>query len=95
MHITKSDVEKIADLAKLRLSEEEKETFRGHLEQMLVYVEKLNELNTEGVEPTYFVENLTDVMREDRTGESLTREEALKNAPAQGGGFFRVPKVIT
>ena len=94
VHIKKSDVEKIADLARLRLSEEEKETFRGQLEQILVYVDILNELDTDNVRSTHLHENQADVMREDRAEASLTREEALKNAPTQGDGFFRVPKVI-
>ncbi|MBN2031624.1 Asp-tRNA(Asn)/Glu-tRNA(Gln) amidotransferase subunit GatC [bacterium] len=94
MRIQKEDVEKIAKLAKLQFSEDEIEKFRGHLEEILTYVNKLNELNTDGVEPTYYVQHAGDVMREDRVKPSLPREEALKNAPAQDKGFFRVPKVI-
>ena len=93
--ITKLDVEKIANLARLRLSEEEKEKHRNHLENILAYVEKLNELNTESVEPMCFGQRACEVMREDRTDNSLNRDEVLRNAPAHDDDFFRSPKVIT
>lgn len=95
MQITKEDVDKVVSLAKLHFSEEEKEKFRGHLDQILTYVEKLNELNTEDVEPTYYVQHTGEVMREDRVEKSLSQEEALKNAPAKVRGFVCVPKVIS
>ncbi len=94
MRITKEDVEKIAKLAKLSFSEDEIEKFRGHLDEILTYVDKLNELDTEHVDPTYYVQHVTDVMREDQLKESLPRENVLRNAPAQAKGFFRVPKII-
>ena len=93
--ITITDIEKISQLTKLRLSDEEKEIFRGHLQQMIEYVEKLNELDTDDVEPTYFMEHSTNVLREDHLGESLNRNDALKNASSKKEGFFRVPKVIS
>ena len=95
MRITIEDVEKIAALAKLHLDEEEKDRYRAHLEQILTYVQKLNELNTEDIEPTYYVQYSEDVMREDRAEPSLPREKALQNAPLQAHGFVRVPKVIS
>lgn len=95
MEVCRKEVEKIAKLAKLHLLEEEKDKFRGHLNQILDYVEKLDELDTEDVEPTSYVQHSGDVMREDRVGESLPRREALRNAPATDGGFIRVPKVIS
>lgn len=95
MEVCKKEVEKIAKLAKLHLSEEEKDKFRGHLNQILAYVEKLNELDTEDVEPTSYVQHSGDVMREDRVMESLPQREALRNAPAKDCGFIRVPKVIS
>jgi aspartyl-tRNA(Asn)/glutamyl-tRNA(Gln) amidotransferase subunit C len=94
MRIQKEDVKKIAKLAKLQFSDDEIETFQGHLEEILDYVNKLNELNTDHVEPTYYVQHTGEVMREDQEKHSLPREEALKNAPAQDKGFFRVPKII-
>ena len=94
MKIQREDVEKIAKLAKLQFSDDEIETFRGHLEEILNYVNQLNELNTEGVEPTYYVQHTGDVMREDVVKPSLPGDKSLKNAPAEGKGFFRVPKII-
>ena len=94
MRVTKADVGKLASLARLRLSEEEKEKYRGHLEQILTYVEKLNDLNTEEVEPTTFVRQSEEVMREDEVEPSLYRRDVIKNAPAHSRGFFGVPKVI-
>jgi aspartyl-tRNA(Asn)/glutamyl-tRNA(Gln) amidotransferase subunit C len=94
MRVTIQDVEKIAGLAKLSVSEEEKVKFRKQLDEMLDYVEKLNELDTDGVEPTFFVQHDLAGTREDLATESLPRDEALRNAPAQTLGFFRVPKII-
>ena len=94
MRITKDDVEKVAKLAKLRLSEEEKERFRGDLEQILGYVEKLNEVDTESVAPTEFGHSSITTLREDKVESSLPQDDALRNAPARKNGFFRVPKVI-
>ena len=94
MRITKEDVEKIAELAKLDVSEDEIEMYRSHLDQILDYVQKLNELDTENIEPTYYVQHSGDVLREDKAKSSLPREKALENAPAQTKGFVRVPRVI-
>jgi len=95
MAITISDVEKIAQLAKLKLTQDEKEKFTKELSQIIVYVEKLNELNLENVSPTSHVVDLKNVMREDEVKPWLNQEEALMNAPARHGGFFSVPKVIS
>ncbi len=75
-------------------SEEEKAKYRLQMDAMLDYVAKLNELDTENVEPTFYVQHPAEGLREDRVAESLPREEVLKNAPAHTLGFFRVPKVI-
>ena len=94
MRITKDDVEKVAKLAKLQLSEEEKERFRGDLEQILGYVDKLSEVDTESVVPTEYGHSSSTTLREDRIEPSLPQDEAIRNAPEQKDGFFRVPKVI-
>jgi len=94
MRVTVQDVEKIAELAKLSVTEDEKVEFRKRLDEMLDYVDQLNTLNTEGIEPTFFVQHGTEGSREDRISESLPRDEALRNAPAHTLGFFRVPKII-
>lgn len=92
--ITDQDVEKIAALAKLRFSKTERESYRVHLQEIISYVEKLNELDTESVDPTFSVQHRKQALRSDIVKTSLPQEEALKNAPAQSRGFFRVPKVI-
>jgi aspartyl-tRNA(Asn)/glutamyl-tRNA(Gln) amidotransferase subunit C len=94
MRIDKKQVEHIARLARLAISEEEKELFGSQLSKVLEYIEKLNELDTKDVEPTSHVVALTNVMREDAPAASLPQEEALRNAPDRAGGFYRVPRII-
>ena len=94
MAITIEQVEHIARLARLQFSDAEKETLSEELSQILQYMEKLNELDTEGVEPLSHPTELVNIMRPDEVQPSLTREEALKNAPSKQDGFFKVPKVI-
>jgi aspartyl-tRNA(Asn)/glutamyl-tRNA(Gln) amidotransferase subunit C len=94
MPITKKDVVHVAELARLALTEEETELYTTQLQRILGYVEKLKELETEGVEPTSYTVPLTRVMREDRVKESLSQEDALKNAPAKEKGLFKVPQII-
>ena len=95
MPITIEDVENIAKLARLRFSEEEKQKFTRQLAEIISYVEKLNELDTENVPPTYHVLPLTNVSRKDEVKTWLTQEEALRNAPKKFRGFFSVPEVIS
>ena len=95
MGITRADVEKIATLAKLKFSDDEKEKLIEELAQIIAYVEKLNELDLENVPPTSHVLDLKNVMRDDEVRSGLSQEEALMNAPAKHRGFFSVPKVIT
>ena len=92
--ITKKDVEYVAKLARLKLSEKEKEKFAKHLDQILKYIDKLNELDTKKVKPTSHVLPLKYVFREDKVGKSLKVEKVLENAPEKVKGFFKVPKVI-
>jgi aspartyl-tRNA(Asn)/glutamyl-tRNA(Gln) amidotransferase subunit C len=94
MVITKSDVEKVAQLAKLKFSETEKERFAHQLSDIVGYMEKLNELDTSDVPVTSHVLNITNVMREDKMEPWLSQDEALANAPVKRMGFFSVPKVI-
>lgn len=94
MKITKEEIEHIAMLARLSLSENEKELFRSQLSNILDYIEKLNELDTKEIEPTSHVLSLSNVMRDDIPTSSIPREEALMNAPARTEKFFRVPKII-
>jgi len=94
MAITIEQVEYIARLARLEFSDAEKVTLSVELSQILQYMEKLNELDTEGVEPLSHPTELVNIMRPDEIKPSFTPEEALKNAPAKQDGFFKVPKVI-
>jgi aspartyl-tRNA(Asn)/glutamyl-tRNA(Gln) amidotransferase subunit C len=94
MKISKQEVEHVAKLARLELSEQEKEELTDQLSNILTYVEKLNELDTSGVEPTSHVLDINNVMRDDVAGESLTQERALANAPEKAAGHYKVPKII-
>lgn len=87
-------VENLAKLARLRFDEQEKSEIRADLQQMISFIEKLNEVNTEGVQPLLHMSTNTNILRDDIVSGSITREEGLKNAPDADGVFFRVPKVI-
>ncbi|GIP24381.1 MULTISPECIES: Asp-tRNA(Asn)/Glu-tRNA(Gln) amidotransferase subunit GatC [Paenibacillus] len=94
MSITTKDVEHVARLARLNLTPEEKETFTDQLSAILQYAEKLNELDTDGVEPTTHVLHLSNVMRDDVVKESLPAEKVFLNAPDEEDGQFKVPAVL-
>jgi aspartyl-tRNA(Asn)/glutamyl-tRNA(Gln) amidotransferase subunit C len=94
MAVSVKDVEKIADLARLKMDTDEKEKMTGQLNMILEYMEKLNELNTRGVEPLAHTQELVNVFREDEVKPSLPVEKALENAPDRMGNYFKVPKVI-
>jgi aspartyl-tRNA(Asn)/glutamyl-tRNA(Gln) amidotransferase subunit C len=94
MSINRAQVEHVAKLARLSLSEEEKTQFTSQLNDILQFAEKLNELDTEHVEPTSHVYPVVNVMREDKIKPSLDREKVLLNAPDQKDGSFRVPAVF-
>lgn len=94
MAVTIKDVEHIAQLAKLNFTEDEKVRFTEQFNEILSFMEKLNELDTTNVEPLSHVIELQNVLREDTVKPSLPTEEALKNAPAKTDRFFKVPKVI-
>lgn len=94
MSVTISEVEKIAQLAKLKFSEEEKVKLQKDMNQVLGYIEQLNELDLTDVEPLENINETENVMREDEVKPWLTTDEALKNAPAKTQKFFKVPKVI-
>lgn len=91
--ITKEQVEHVAKLAKLNLTEEEKELYTEQLSKILDYIDQLNEVKTEGVEPMTQPIPTVNVMREDITKKLFERQELLKNAPHEEYGFFRVPKI--
>ncbi len=88
------DIERIALLARLELTEEEKQQFSGQIENILKYIDKLKEPDTANVEPTAHILPLKNIFREDKMTASLTREKALQNAPDRTDNFYRVPKII-
>jgi len=94
MKITREQVEYVAHLARLRLSPEEAEKFTSQLDQILVYFEKLNRLDTSQVEPTSHPIPMVNAFREDLVKSSIDVEEALANAPDKEGNFLKVPKII-
>jgi aspartyl-tRNA(Asn)/glutamyl-tRNA(Gln) amidotransferase subunit C len=94
MKISKEEIEHIALLARLSLSEEEKALFGTQLSSILDYMEKLNELDTRNIEPTSHVLSLNNVMRDDIPTPSIMREDALMNAPSGKEKFYKVPKII-
>ncbi len=94
MKITKEQVEYVAHLARLEFGEQEKEKFTTQLNDILLYMEKLNEVDTTGVEPETHAIAIQNAFREDVVRESLPCELSLANAPAESGNSYRVPKVI-
>ena len=91
--ITIKDVEHVAKLARLELTEEEKEKFTGQLGAVLEYVNQMNEVDTSNVEPMAHAIDFSNVMREDKVYYEQTKEELMSNAPCEENGFFRVPKI--
>jgi aspartyl-tRNA(Asn)/glutamyl-tRNA(Gln) amidotransferase subunit C len=94
MSLTRQEVEHVAKLARLRLSDEELEHVGTQLSSILDYVDMIQEINLEGVPPTAQVTGLTSVMRPDEVHQTLSREEALQNAAVQQDGMFRVKAVF-
>jgi aspartyl-tRNA(Asn)/glutamyl-tRNA(Gln) amidotransferase subunit C len=94
MKITVADVEHVARLARLELTNNEKELFAGQMDAILGYVEKLKELNTDGIVPTSHAVPMENAFRADAVAPSIGIEKALANAPGRSESFFTVPKVI-
>ena len=97
MKITDEEVRRVAELASLALRDDEVERMAKDLSSILSHIDKLNELDTSGVEPmaqVLFDAEETATLREDRERPSLTNAEALANAPVSGSGYFKVPRVI-
>lgn len=94
MKISPEEVAKVAALARLDLSEEKIEEFTGQLGDILDYMDKLGELDTEGVEPMFTPVEQVSVMREDKARKDYKREDILSNAPDTDGQFFIVPRIV-
>ncbi|MDX8046817.1 Asp-tRNA(Asn)/Glu-tRNA(Gln) amidotransferase subunit GatC [Gracilibacillus sp. S3-1-1] len=92
--ISKEQVKHVANLARLSLTDEEVETFTQQLGDIINYAELLNELDTGDVKPTTHVLDLKNVMRKDEPKEWIKKEDALKNAPDEQDGQFRVPSIL-
>lgn len=94
MEVNDALIEKLAHLSRLKFNEAEKEEIKNDLKKMIAFIEKLNELDTTGVEPLLHMTEEVNVLREDEVEVSITREQALQNAPLHDGQYFKVPKVI-
>jgi len=94
MEVNDAMVNKLAQLAKLHFDDDQKTEIKDDLQKMIAFVEKLNELDTTGVRPLLHMSDEVNVLREDEIKGSVSREEALQNAPSHDGHFFKVPKVI-
>ena len=92
--ISKKDVEHIASLARIELSEEEKDLFTEQFNRILDYFHKIDELHLEDVEPTYHVIDLFNVFREDEVTEPLTQDMVLLNVQRRKDGYIKAPKII-
>lgn len=94
MKIDKELLNKIAHLARLEFDEESAEEMIADMSNILTWVEKLNEVDTEGVEPLTTMSHEINVLREDEVKTHLNHERALENAPKKDADYFRVPKVL-
>jgi aspartyl-tRNA(Asn)/glutamyl-tRNA(Gln) amidotransferase subunit C len=94
MEVNNALVDKLARLAKLQFADDEKEAIRHDLQRMIGFVEKLNELDLDNVQPLLHMSGEVNVLRADEVKGSVSREEALRNAPDHDEQFFKVPKVI-
>ena len=94
MEITREDILRVAELARLDLKEEDIERLVGQIDTILEYIKKLNMVNTEGVLPTSHAISLVNAFREDEAREHLHIDQVLSNAPEQDEGHFIVPKVV-
>lgn len=94
MQVDDTLIEKLAQLSMLQFNEAEKEEIKADLQKMIGFIDKLQELDTTGVEPLMHMSEEVNVLRTDEVGNMLNREDALKNAPHHDSAYFKVPKVI-
>lgn len=95
MSISDNKVDQIAHLARLEFSATEKQAIKGDLDRIIDFCDKLNEVNTNDVEPLIYMSDEQNVLRKDIAKQVISKEEALKNAPVADSDYFKVPKVIT
>ena len=94
MDINDALINKLAHLSRLEFAEEEKQEIKNDLEKMIGFIDKLNELDTTGVEPLLHMSENVNIFREDKVSGSISKEDVFKNAPLHDEQFFKVPKVI-
>ena len=94
MKVTVETIKHVAKLSRLNLSEEEILKFATEMENIISYVDKLNELDTKGIEPTAHVFPVSNVQRNDEAKQSFDRDKILFNAPLSGDGCFKVPRIV-
>ncbi len=94
MEITSEMIDRLAHLARLEFSDEEKKELKADLESMIGFVEKLKEVDTTGVEPLLHITDAVNILRDDEVKQTITKQQALLNAPLTDGDFFITPKVI-
>ena len=88
------DISRLVKLARIELKPEEEVRLAAQLGEVLGYIDKLNELNVDDVEPTAHASPLSNVLRKDELGDSLCRDDVLRNAPESSNGLFVVPKIV-
>ena len=95
MKVTDEMIDKLADLAKLEFSNEERAQMKNDFKKMLDFVDKLEELDTDGVEPLVYMTEETNVLRADKVEQEITQAEAHKNATQADSDYIKVPRVLT
>ena len=94
MKVNNKLIQDIAKLSKLKFDDSAEEKMKADLEKMLDFVDKLNEIDTEGIDPLIYMSEEVNVLREDKVTESTSQEDALKNAPEKDSDYFKVPTVL-
>ena len=94
MEVNNKLIQDIAKLSKLKFDDSAEEKMKSDLEKMLAFVDKLNEIDTEGIDPLIYMSEEVNVLREDKISEEVSQEDALKNAPEKDSDYFKVPAVL-
>jgi aspartyl-tRNA(Asn)/glutamyl-tRNA(Gln) amidotransferase subunit C len=94
MKITEKEIDRLAELSKLQFNDEDKKAIAGDLDKIIAFIEKLNTVDTENVEPLLFITDEVNVLREDDVKIEVTQKEALKNAPLKDSDYIKIPKVL-
>lgn len=94
MKVNNKLIQNISKLAKLKFDDKSSEEMRADLEKMIDFVNKLNEINTEGINPLIYLSDEINVLRDDVLREEISQKDALKNAPQKDSDYFKIPKII-